>query len=263
MPAREPRKLQRGLSDISEIFHRPGSAAVSEAAGLICEEPRVMSIACPGLMRQASTILALLAGRLSHMGALCRIVELREPVLLPSAKSTQEQRHWYPRIPVTLRAWQREQQAEDAAEIVPPPQICLLDADFAALDEPKMVFRALDQLVLILRPSLDSVIETYRLIKTAHFYNPEMDFFILFEKEIDSQQTAEFFEQFSSVVFRHLEIPLWWIGTLNFTRGVEGAVEGLTLDWLFIRSVEMRKSPEKWALLRYLERTETQGRGVA
>jgi len=126
--------------------------------------------------------------------------------------------------------------------------------NFEAMDSP-LLHRAItmiDKMVFFLRPNLEGVTETYRLIKWCHSFNRSLEYFLLFEQHVGREREGAIFEHFSALTTKHLGFPLMWLGSLNLADAGRNWQADLAVHHLCFSSVHPVIAPEKFALANFV-----------
>lgn len=122
----------------------------------------------------------------------------------------------------------------------------------------------LDRWIFLVPPSLDGVMEAYRMMKgTRAITQGLLQYYIIFEGQKGEGEIDSFlFEKFSSLVSDRLGISLVWLGYLNNDSDSK-ASRDLDLDNFFLLDTSAVEVPAKFAILNYAAAMRGEGFGKA
>ena len=115
----------------------------------------------------------------------------------------------------------------------------------------KMI-HSLDRCIILLRPTLESLTEGYKIIKSTHALNREIEYFILFEGVHSDARRSFLFERLSGIVSKYLALQINWLGYLQLADGLTGLESNLDLNHLFLKPVRKMASFEKMMLAKFM-----------
>ena len=220
----DSRKLKRGLKDISPLF---SDAQENEQEDILIQNSGVPNIQCLSILsREPGEGL----GRLSrYLGAhlatencpffVIRIVpslqkmigknDGQDPLTVPAASSGVFQEYHL--------TWEQYQAAfkkglQISKEGFFQNLTVFLDFPYAHRDYVENILPLLDKWILLMEPTLRSMAETYRMIKTSLLLNRTLEYFVLIQSPSKGGNESFLFEQFSESVTRRLGVHLNWLG---------------------------------------------------
>ncbi len=141
----------------------------------------------------------------------------------------------------------------------------LLFFDFESFSFPQIdkAVSLIDKWIFVLRPTYESMTETYKLLKAVVHLNPAGTHFVLLERPLDDRMGSHLFEKFSSLVAKHLGIQIYGLGYLDFAHRPERMGSALNLDSLFLEIPSKIDSPEKIALAEFIHSSSVLPRASA
>lgn len=266
MPA-DPRRLRRGLEAVSPIFQKaaaPQPLAVTKPASL--NQSRILSVLNAETPADSHFLNALVASQISKFGIACTILTLldKRSYAKPQASFLGElQQAWIHRPALAAPLKRRQVTWEEFAKAcqflgnaekkaAAEPHALFLDMDFMAAPDRTLLTGLLDKLILLVRPSFESLAETYKMIKWTHALNRETEFFLVFEGRAGDERGSLLFEKLSQMASRYLGVHLLWLGYLDFAKGVHSLKQDLAVEHLFLNPIRHTGRPEQWALEAHL-----------
>ncbi|GEM_PF-783651 len=227
------KKLKWGLHDLSPLFHAPASQETAEPASSRTAHFGVqfLSVCVPDHEGDAFLANAYLASQMVRRADLfASLVSIAPGVNAFSSKSENPFRSLelldsrISRLVLSHQElWNITQTGRPPGDLISPkPEI---SQDFLVfLEFEPSQFRSLarialllDRLILFVQPTVESLREAYRLVKTFWHLNREIDFFLLFRgKALPREQKEFLFERFSLIASRFLWTTPGWLGELAF-----------------------------------------------
>lgn len=108
------------------------------------------------------------------------------------------------------------------------------------------IFPLLDNLILITEPTVEALLEAYKVIKGTIRLNPVIQHFVVFKKS-NHFDPSFLFERFSSILARHLRINVIWLGYAEEHNGTWN-FSAVSPDNLFDSSRLYSENPSKLVL---------------
>lgn len=251
------KKLVRGLKDISALF----DAEPSENVAIPPRELQILGVSSPHYDGDSFFLNAFLAAQFAGSGkprslisVLSRHSKTDRPVYEDGAESFGDHFQRYSvywdellhHIEPTAFSKQRPLQSRDI----------FLDFERQHLLYSREVIQLLDKWILVMRPTVESLTEGYKMIKAGFAMNPEVEFFVILEGKAQETQGRVVHERFSDFVTRHLGVSLNWLGWVDFSDPNHQFSSGLHMDQLFYQPWQSRLSLEKFALASWIESVE-------
>ena len=257
----EPKKLKRGLRDISPLFD-PNAKSVEEPTVLVNQEVglRVLSVFSPdfkGDRRLLSQMLGLKLCSADHGGSILSIASTETAQKVEEEDRRQEN----PEIlnPSLKRFNCTENDLDTIFQAQHSREVSFLNTQTIIFDfdhyEPKVfekIMPVIDQWVILIRPTLEGVSEAYKLIKASVALNPDLEYFLAVDALQDDPRVGELYEKLSDMISRRLHVQLNWLGCMPVSKGIRALSWELHLDQLAVKNIEKIDSIEKMALAAYL-----------
>ena len=253
------RKLKRGLKDISPLFEgetHDTSAPMMPAAPVLMAPAvesagfRLAALFSP--IPEASPLL------LSQILVSRLLVQNRQASILSLGLSEKA-----PQSGNLNLSWEKFQEiCETSGRTSISPEIShtlFLDFDYANLEQFQKTIPLLDQWILVVRPDMESLTESYRMMKASQALNGRLEYFLLFDNRLPDDQASRFFEKYGEFVSRRLGIHLSWLGSIQ-QKTSRGYAPGLAVETLFMKSSLEHRSVEKKAISGFLSQSLRQAR---
>lgn len=225
------KRLKRGLHDLSPLFQRPAAPSVKTAPLLQPGfEVQFLTVCVPDhegdaflanayvasrIVRKAQLFASLISILPSPNGGVSRLpkhfpaVELLDTRLSRFRISHQELWGFTNRRFFSQGAPPFELKDDSGSFLI------FLDFEPSQFRSLARVALLLDRVVLFVQPSVESLRESYRLIKVFSRLNHEIEFLLLFRGRPRQEDQEEFlFERFSLITSRFLGISPGWLGEL-------------------------------------------------
>ena len=100
----------------------------------------------------------------------------------------------------------------------PEPQSIFIDFNPHKIPHPEKIISILDKWILLVQPTLESIMETYKMIKAARPINPHIEYFILIDGQLSETESSLLFERLSEAAAKHLGVQLNWLGMFSLSR---------------------------------------------
>jgi len=255
------RRLKRGLSDISPLFHseesREEQTVQSHIQIAMPEETlEIVSVWDAENPGQSALLGNLFAGEIANDHNPVTLLTLQDkaktlilnkvegPGSIKKATLSQNKFEEMWRFPVP-------------AEFARGPFSCktlVLEFDYLSIGYIEKMVALLDKWVLRLRPTMESLTETYKLIKATHQLNKDLEYYVLLEVPLDKKdQEANLFERFSAMTSKSFGISLNCAGSLEIGTSGEGLKCRLIENMFLKNHSAMRDTPEKVIVREWVE----------
>ncbi len=227
------KKLVRGLEDISPLFQslpKPAHDGPEQAFPSVSFDVQFLSVCVPNhdgdaflanaflasqLIQGAANLHASLVSIMPGMNAVSKprghfhALELLDSKISRLSLSHQE-----------LWTFTKGKKPKAQKTFVAPPSLAnflvFLEFEPSQFRSLSQIALLLDRMILFLQPSIESLREGYRIIKTFWSLNREIEFFLLFrDREVCGAQEGFLFERFSLITSRFLGISPGWLGNLT------------------------------------------------
>lgn len=254
----DPKKLVRGLKDISSLF-----GAVSDEVP-VCRSPevQVLGVSSPDFEGDSLFLNTFFASQIASSGKPCTLLS----VLSRSGKS-------FPglggRAPESFGGhleryclyWDEFRDLMNApslrrAEGMLQSRDIFLDFEYRHLIHFERIVGLLDKWVLLLKPTPESLTEGYKMMKVGLALNPQLEFYIALSGKAEVAKGEIIFERFSDFVFKHLDTPLEWLGWMDLVDPARHFSAALHTESLRYQSWNAKPSLQKFTLAGWIESLE-------
>lgn len=250
----EERRLKRGLKDVSNLFVEDSA---HEGKFFDANES---FLKCVGVYRPMSPSPALvstkMASLLTRSGISSAILSIGRK-LEAGIKSMFEG-------PCLEIPWNDFEQLKRKAlsikmESCVRRQVLFLDFEEHSSEHLKSVVPLLDRWIFSVPPTVDGIIEAYRMIKgTRRLVQSSMQYYLVFEGDIRGREADEvLFEKFSSVLSEKMGINLVWLGHISTGSAGGHFDEAFDLSHFFLRDAGAYELPDKLALFDHVKAETT------
>lgn len=256
--ASDERRLKRGLSDVSPLFEDKSRERTAWDAG-------DFFLKCVSVYRPFSRGSIAVASKL--LSVLCR--GGMPGTVLSIGKTAGESKGWTDAESVRCVSWseferlkRRNLSAQSLA--VKGRQVIFLDFDERASLFLRSALPLLDRWIFSVPPTVDGIMEAYRMMKGTRGVAPAMlQYCLVFEGDGREREADELlFEKFSSLLSRKLGINLVWLGYVAEPEQKDFAEEELDLSHFFLQDTESLDAADKRALFEHLRASFPQNEAV-
>ncbi|MFA6600460.1 MAG: hypothetical protein WC352_06825 [Candidatus Omnitrophota bacterium] len=260
MDATSPKKLKRGLKDVSPLFaENPVGWIPSKRLG---PETEILALSLfhPDFPADSHSLSRCLCKKVEQDGYPSALVLLRtvEALKKPPQRMHGEDRPEGADAASHGVSWEQLEALTGPGSVEPGdpvllPQVLVVDFDYRYKTYVKRVIPLLDKWVLHLRAQAESLNEGYRMLKLVSTLNPHLDYHVLFDGEPQDPRGPALFERFSEMASRRLGLSMTWLG--HFPLEAPACTGGM--DWatesLLVPSFDAVSAPGKIALARHLQ----------
>ena len=253
----EEKRLKRGLGDVSQLFastSRPAEEKPAEppaGAGAAFSAFQCMAAAAPSEPAHHALLVQTLAAQLASLRRGLTVLSLPP---LPARRS--EKRAAVIMEPNARHfqvSWDEMQSflrgaAAHAERFVPRPEMLLLDFDPEHPAYFEKLLPVMDRYILLASPTLESLSETYRMVKSAHAANKKLEFGLLINAVPEDPRAPLLFEKMSQMISARLGIQLNWLGTLRLSAEGGSGPAQFSVAPMLARPAERLESVERIAL---------------
>ncbi len=103
------------------------------------------------------------------------------------------------------------------------------------------MIRILDQLVLVIKPDIEDLKNAYKIIKTCHYINRQIEISILFNADLSESKVENIFSKFTEIVSQFLVIPINCLGALSLPH-IGNSVDQKSINQLNLNALLAAKS---------------------
>lgn len=254
------KKLVRGLKDVSPLFS-PG-AAPEETFARQTPELQVIAVSSPDNEGDSLFLNTYFASQIASSEKPCSIVS----ILSRCSKGFQigeksrcetlgEHLQRYCLYWDEIRDLLSDSANAPGGSVIKSRDM-FLDFEYRHLVHFSPVIRLLDKWVLLLKPTLESLTEGYKMMKTGLSLNPQIEFFIALEGEPYRSNGEVVFERFSEFAFEHLHVDLGWLGWVDLSDQERRVAAGSHAERLAFQTWNEKPLLEKFCLAGWIESME-------
>lgn len=261
MPA--PRKLVRGLKDISPLF-RDRDRLPSARVGLdrsAYGDMDCISLFSPDAAGDSLFLTSYFASRVASAARPCTILSLLPSHLHTSGFDTPDIQKepfgpYVRRLTLTWSQWEEfgalPHNASEPVEMNGDSSLSFLEFDYGRVPHFEKIIPVLDKWIVWMQPNYESVSEAYKMLKVTLGLSNRLEYFLLLNLSPGDRRASQLFEQFSELVSRRLGIHLVWLGCLYLPKGKEPLAVSLDPAPLFFKRADSAGMIEKRALADFL-----------
>ena len=244
----DSRKLKRGLKDISPLFETEVPEPLTMEPGFEKTGLRLIGLFSPDRNANPSALNECLVSQLLAQNNSASILSLTPK---GGSVGVDLKKPWH-----HFLRWEKFQEIFESSERAPYtlPEMShtlFLDFDYSNPEQFQKVVSVLDQWILVVRPEMESLSESYRMMKVSKALNSRLEYFLLFDRVTADDQASRLFEKYSELVSRRLGIHLSWLGAIQLENG-KGPSSRLALESLFMSPATEMDSVEKRAIAEFL-----------
>jgi hypothetical protein len=271
MELQEPKKLKRGLKELSPLFGTVPQMIVPQNRLRSETEILTVSIFHPDFPSDSTLSSSAFAKRINVAGYPSTLVSLRSAD--SNTNGRPQNRYAMNGHPLSIMAhgdapvfsvkqhyldWNQfdhlsRHSGTELGNKGLHSQVLLLDFDYRYMTYFKRIVPILDKWILHLTPKAESLNEAYKMLKVSAVINPHMEYYLLFDGATNDKRGERLFERFSEMVSRRLGLTICWLGNLGREQSGEKNSANLALENFFMKSVDRIDSLEKIALANFLQ----------
>lgn len=254
----EPRKLIRGLKDISPLF----SAASEEIPVRRSPEVQVLGVSSPDCDSDSLFLNTFFAAQIASPDKACSLLSVLSrysKISSGSGKGVPESfgdhldrycLYWDElrdliNGPLPLRAGGMLQSRD-----------IFLDFEYRHLPHFEKAVSLLDKWVLLLKPTAESLTEGYKMMKVGLALNPQLEFHITLAGKVEEAKGNMVFDRFSDFAFKNLDVQLGWLGWMDLADPAQHFSSSLHTEPLRYQSWNAKPSLQKFVLAGWIESVE-------
>ena len=255
----DPKKLVRGLKDISSLF-----SAVAEEAAPVRRSPevQVLGVSSPDHDGDSLLLNTFFASQMASSEKACSLVS----VLSRCAKMAS-----HPGCGVSESFGENLERYslywDELRDLISEPSSCphegvlqsrdiFLEFEYRHLLHFEKAVCLLDKWVLLLKPTAESLAEGYKMMKVGLALNPLIEFHITLAGKAEGPKGEMIFEQFSDFVSKNLGISLGWLGWMDLADPDRHFFAALHTEPLRYQSWNAKPSLQKFMLAGWIESLE-------
>lgn len=261
----DPKKLVRGLKDISSLF----CAVSGELPVRRSPEVQVLGVSSPDCEGDSLLLNTFFASQVASPDKACSLLS----VLSRKAKVSLGPGNGFPEsfgdhLERYTLYWDELRDLVNSpflprSEGVLRSRDIFLDFEYHHLLQFEKVISLLDKWVLLLKPTAESLIEGYKMMKVGLALNPQLEFYITLSGKAEEAKGAVVFDRFSSFVSTHLDARLGWLGWMDLEDPSRHFSAALHAEPLKYQSWNVRPSLQKFMLAGWIESLERKAQACA
>lgn len=259
---KETKRLKRGLKDISALFQETSQTRESSAVVDIVDKASVTCVNLYSPERGDSNLFsAFLGSQLAKASSPCTIVNLEGYSVRSSSEKKSEHilDTYSPHHRRIHCGWEQiESLWHKQGFEEPEPGLCgheiiLFDFDYLQVVHFERMITLLDKWIGVIRPSMEALTETYKVMKSLKAFNPYLEFFVILEGDVQDPKLGRLFEKFSEMAASRLGITLQCLGGVQWSRRKGLVPQPLELSRIFENHNRYEESIEKRRLVQFIK----------
>ena len=254
----DPKKLVRGLKDISPLF----SMASGEVPVRRSPEVQVLGVSSPDCDGDSLLLNTFFASQIASPNKACSLLS----VLSRYAKVSSGTRNGMPEsfgdhLERYCLYWDELRDLlsgpfSPRVEGVLQDRDIFLDFEYRHLLHFEKAVSLLDKWVLLLKPTAESLTEGYKMMKVGLALNPQLEFYITLAGRAEEAKGDMIFDRFSDFALRNLDVQLGWLGWMDLADPAQHFSSSLHTEPLKYQSWNARPSLQKFVLAGWIESVE-------
>ena len=255
----DPKKLVRGLKDISHLFNAVSGEAPVHRSPVV----QVLGVSSPDCDGDSLLLNTFFASKIASPDRACSLISVLSRYARASERSGND------RMPESFGDhldryclyWDELRDLiggpfSPRAEGVLRSRDIFLDFEYRHLLHFEKAISLLDKWVLLLKPTAESLTEGYKMMKVALALNPQLEFYIALSGKVDEAKGAMVFSRFSDFALRHLEVQLGWLGWMDLVDSARHFSSALHTESLKYQHWDAKPSLQKFVLAGWIESAE-------
>jgi len=254
----DPKKLVRGLKDISPLF----SAVSVEAPVTRPSEVQVLGVSSPDCDGDSLLLNTFFASQIASPEKPCSLISvLSRCAKVSSGLGSGTSESFGEHLNRYCLYW------DEVRDLISGPlaprvngalrsRDIFLDFEYRHLLQFEKLITLLDKWVLLLKPTAESLTEGYKMMKVGLALNPQLEFFIALSGKPEEAKGATVFDRFSDFVSTHLDAPLGWLGWMDLADPEGHFSAALHTELLKYQSWNAKPSLPKFVLAGWIESLE-------
>ena len=254
----DPKKLIRGLKDISPLF----GAVSGEAPVRRSPEVQVLGVSSPDCDGDALLLNTFFASQIASPEKACSLLSvLSHHAKVSSGPGSGMPEAFGDHLARYCLYWDELRNLVGGpflprAERVLQSRDIFLDFEYRHLLYFEKAVALLDKWVLLLKPTAESLTEGYKMMKIGLALNPQLEFYITLSGKAEEAKGEMVFDRFSDFVYRHLEVHLGWLGWMDLADPARHFSSALHTEPLKYQPWNAKPSLQKFMLAGWIESLE-------
>ena len=259
----DPKKLVRGLRDISPLF---GGLPRDEVCEGRPSEVQVIGVSSPDHDNDSLLLNTFFASQVASQNRPCTLLSVlsRQGKVphgvrdsAPESFGNHLQRHclyWD-----ELRDLMAAPAAHCSGKALQSRDI-FLDFECGNLIHFERILCLLDKWVLLLKPTAESLTEGYKMMKAGLELNPRLSFYVTLSGKPEISRGERVFEKFSDFALQNLDVHLEWLGWIDLADPERHFSSSLHTELLCYQPWDAKPDLQKFMLAEWIESREKQAR---
>ena len=253
-----PRKLVRGLKDISPLFR----VVSEEVAVRHALEVQVLGVSSPDCDGDSLLLNTFFASQIASPDKACSLLSVLSRSAVVSSQSGKGMPESFGEHLKRYCLYWDELRDLVSGPSLPRPEGVLqsrdifLDFEYRHLLHFEKIVSLLDKWVLVLKPTAESLTEGYKMMKVGRALNPQLEFYITLSGKAEGSKGEVIFERFSDFSARHLEVDLGWLGWLDLADPARHFSAALHTEPLKYQQWNAKPSLSKFMLAGWIDSLE-------
>ena len=254
----DPKKLTRGLKDISPLF----STVSEEVPVRRSPEVQVLSVSSPDCDGDSLLLNTFFASQIASPDKACSLLSvLSRHAEVSSGPGNGMPESFGDHLERYCLYW------DELRDLISGPfsprtkgvlqsRDIFLDFEYGHLLHLEKAVSLLDKWVLLLKPTAESLTEGYKMMKVGLALNPQLEFYITLSGEAEGAKGEMVFDRFSDFTVRHLDAHLGWLGWMDLADPARHFSAALHTEPLKYQHWNARPSLQKFMLAEWIESLE-------
>ena len=254
----DPKKLVRGLKDISPLF----GAVPEDVPVRRSPEVQVLGVSSPDCDGDSLLLNTFFASQIASPERACSLLSvLSRKTKAPSGFGDGLSESFGDHLVRYCLYWDELRDLVSGpslprAEGVLQSRDIFLDFEYRHLLHFEKVISLLDKWVLLLKPTAESLTEGYKMMKVGLALNPQLEFYITLSGKPEGAKGAMVFDRFSDFALGHLEAHLGWLGWMDLADPSRHFSAALHTEPLKYQHWNAKPSLQKFVLAGWIESLE-------
>ena len=255
---KNPKKLVRGLKDISPLF----STVSEEVPARRSLEVQVLAVSSPDHDSDSLFLNTFFASQMASSEKACSLVSVlsRYAKVAPgSGRAVSES--FGEHLERYCLYW------DELRDLINGPTVhrtdgglqsrdIFLDFEYQHLLHFEKAVCLLDKWILLLKPTAESLAEGYKMMKVGLALNPQMEFYITLAGKAEGSKGEMIFEKFSDFTAKHLDAHLGWLGWMDLADPARHFSAALHTEPLRYQNWNAKPNLQKFMLAGWIESLE-------
>ena len=254
----DPKKLVRGLKDISPLF----GAVPEEVPVRRSPEVQALAVSSPDCDGDSLLLNTFFASQIASPGRACSLLSvLSRKAKAPTGSEDSLSESFGDHLLRYCLYWDELHDLVSGPSLARPEGVLrsrdiFLDFEYRQLLHFEKVISLLDKWVLLLKPTAESLTEGYKMMKVGLALNPRLEFYVTLSGRAEEATGAVVLDRFSSFVLTHLGTSLGWLGWMDLADPARHFSAALHPEPLKYQHWNAKPSLQKYLLADWIESLE-------